>query len=121
MSSFPYVFAITSGASDEPPIPQRITFVKSFERACALRASSSGSKSREVAGRSIQFSLAIASFSALDPQSEASLLANRRLIAFKSFAHFESALYFSSHSPTRVINWPPKQRFVKVRSKIVQT
>ena len=58
---FPYVAAITSGASDDPPIPQRTTFDKLLLLAQADKASNCGNKSLELFGKSIQPNLLMAS------------------------------------------------------------
>ena len=82
----PNVFAITSGARDEPPIPQRMKLLKLFERAQALKASSWGSRSRLACGKSIQSRRTLASASAAAPHSVESLAASFAAIEFRSFA-----------------------------------
>ena len=68
--------AITSGASEEPPIPHKTTSVKLLDLAQALNASNWGSNCLDVAGRSIQFNLMLASAAAACPHNVESLFNN---------------------------------------------
>ena len=72
-SSQPKLFAITSGASEDPPMPAR-TIVFMW-RNFAVRASISGRRVREVSGRSTQFNRTAASAAASGPQVDGSFCA----------------------------------------------
>ncbi len=79
-SSTPAVRVITSGASDEPPMPDRTTRSRPSDRKSACRASISASSGRDVSCRSTQPSRIEASCSASGPQIVASLAAIRDAI-----------------------------------------
>ena len=66
---------MTSGASDDPPIPQSTKSVRALNFAAS--ASKIGNRSRDVSSRSTQLSLTAASVAAAGPQVVASLAANR--------------------------------------------
>ena len=66
--SRPSFAQMTSGASEDPPIPQSRTRVKFFDLAQAERASISGSNDLEVVGRFTQPSRILASDSLSSPQ-----------------------------------------------------
>ena len=63
--SFLKVFAITSGPSEEPPIPQRMT--RDRAENFLPRSSSWGSRAAEVVGKSTQFKRMAASGAASAP------------------------------------------------------
>ena len=93
----PNVLEITSGASEDPPIPQRINSVRS--RNFAAIASSIGSKCREVSSKSTQFKRTAASAAADGPQVVASLTAIRTFV-------FASNSYLASSRSTLVRDGP---------------
>ena len=64
---------MTSGPSEEPPIPQRM--MRESEENFLARASSWGSKAAEVVGKSTQFKRMAASAAAAAPQVFASFAA----------------------------------------------
>ena len=71
------VLAITSGASEDPPMPHRTKSVRS--RNFAAVASSIGSRCREDSSKSTQFKRMAASCAAAAPQVVASFAAMREL------------------------------------------
>ena len=79
--STPAVAQMTSGASEDPPIPHRTTWSTPSERKCSRSAATSPTSGRDERGRPTQDSRTAASDSASGPHSVAScsnsLLANR--------------------------------------------
>ena len=75
---------MTSGASDEPPIPHKMKCLWPSPRDQADSESSLGRSALELSGKSTQSNLMAASFEADSPQSVGSLAANRAVISFSA-------------------------------------
>ena len=107
-SSTPAVRVMTSGASDEPPIPDSTIRSRPSDRRSACSASISASSGREVSCRSTQPSRIDASDSASGPQIVASFAAIRDAIFSAT-----SLSTTSAQSPFCVLtfgaltSWPP--------------
>ena len=106
-SSTPAVLVMTSGASDEPPMPASTIRSRPSDRRSASRASISASSGREVSCRSTQFSRIADSDSASGPQMVASLAAIREAIFSVTSRSIVAAYSPLTADTVGVLTWRP--------------